>query len=133
MFFSFGFLTVSNGNFDFIVPCMIGLVGVICFLYLIFTESVLGRKTYCIEQEKILVKRKGVIIDTIEKKDIEHIMLIYDLIHGNLDMISFYHQGKKHYIQVNSVDEDNVMSLIAGKEYKKSKNTWYYILELFLT
>lgn len=129
----FGYMVISEANIAFLVPGCIGLVGAICFLYLLYREAFCGRKTYYYDAGKMYVQQKGKSVETIDKINVEKVVLIYDLFQEDLHMISFRCNSKKYYFRIDPTNKEVMLSLIEGKNYRKKKNHWYYLIEWLTT
>ena len=127
---AFGYDMLIEQDYVLVFPCIIGLVGAGCSSWMLFAESVLGRKSFCCESEKLYVKRKNKIIQVIEKADVKNLVYIYDTVLENLHIISFDCNDKKHYITVYN-DMDDIILFFDGIEHTKTKNHWYYLIEFF--
>ena len=65
------------------------------------------------------VQQKGKSVETIDKINVEKVVLIYDLFQEDLHMISFRCNSKKYYFRIDPTNKEVMLSLIEGKNYRK--------------
>lgn len=121
---------IIRGDIVFIAPALVFFFASCLFLYLLFKETVIGWNAFSIEDLKILVRRKGTLIASIEKEQIEDLVIIYDLLSEDEEAIRFSHRGKRYFIRLEKFENDAFREFIKDLPYSKKRNLWYYLLSL---
>lgn len=126
--------TVTNEEELLIISVAFSVITLLMLLFILF-DIVIGRKLYIFRKDKIIVSRKGKVLVEIANKDITSPVLIKDTHSGKNQMLTFKHNGKKHFLLIRQDNEVALRQFTSGINIKAKENTaeylLLYILEIF--
>lgn len=104
-----------------IVPLVL-LIIIFATTIISFVKTVfIGKKYIKIEDGKLLIKRKENIILSVNKNEIEKLVVIYDIFFEDIDFIKFQYNGKKYFFEIPAETNDELKVYINDLNYKRKR------------
>lgn len=125
---AFGFAFADTMNMGFIIPCLIGVAGIITVIVLM----VRGRKEVSIRDDKLIIKRGNKVFLCVAKSDLHSVSFVFDLFEKSLYMISFKQKNKKYYIEITDENKNDLIAFFDSIEKNCTNNLIYYLIDLFV-
>ena len=99
---------------------------IICFIKTVF----IGRKYLKIEDDKLLIKQKEKIIASINKNELEKLVVIFDIFSDHIDFIKFRYNNKKYSFQIPREIETELKTFVSDLNYKRKTDLLLEIINL---
>ena len=90
---------------------------IISFIKTVF----IGKKYIKIEDGKLLIKRREDIILSVNKNEIEKLVVIFDIFFEDIDFIKFQYNGKKYFFEIPIETNDELKVYINDLNYKRKR------------
>ena len=91
------------------------IITIISFIKTVF----IGRKYLKIEDDKLLIKQKEKIIASINKNELEKLVVIFDTFSDHIDFIKFRYNNKKYFFQISEEIETELKTFVSDLNYKR--------------
>ena len=104
------------------------IITIISFIKTVF----IGRKYLKIEDDKLLIKQKEKIIASINKNELEKLVVIFDIFSDHIDFIKFHYNNKKYSFQIPREIETELKTFVSDLNYKRKIDLLLDIIEFFI-
>ena len=104
------------------------IITIISFIKTVF----IGRKYLKIEDDKLLIKQKEKIIASINKNELEKLVVIFDIFSDHIDFIKFHYNNKKYSFQISEEIETELKTFVSDLNYKRKTDLLLNIIGFIL-
>ena len=122
---------IVNKEYLYLIPICIFTIIIILNIIVLINYLILIPKSYYIEGDYIIIKKKNKIINKINKLHINKVNIIYDYYDKEILLIYFKYNNKKIYIKVNEDNRNYISLFINNIKQTKKSNALLYIIDAF--
>lgn len=129
------FLYVFDFDKYLIIPIIILSIFIIITIISFIKSVFIGRKYLKVEDDKLLIKQKERTIASINKSELEKLVVIFDIFYDHIDFFKFHYNNKEYFFQITEEIENGLRAFISDLNYKRQTNLLLniivFILEVF--
>lgn len=114
-----------------IISLVFSLASLVVFFVVIF-DLFIGRKDLTFENDKIIVSKKGKIVNSISKSDISNAVLTYDSYNKALCILSFAYNKRKYYLSVTKANKRTIELFFNDVKCSKRNSTLEYFIQYII-
>jgi len=115
-----------------IIPIIILSIFIIITIISFIKTVFIGRKYLKIEDDKLLIKQKEKTIVSINKNELEKLVVIFDIFYDHIDFFKFHYNNKKYFFQISEEIENELKIFITGLNYKRKTDLLLNIFDFIL-
>lgn len=115
-----------------IIPIIILSIFIIITIISFIKTVFIGRKYLKIEDDKLLIKQKDKIIASINKNELEKLVVIFDIFYDHIDFFKFQYNNKKYFFQISEEIDNELRTFVSGLNYKRKTNLLLNIIDFIL-
>ena len=128
----FVYLSFGDYGYLYFAPAAIALFGALASGYLFIKNTYIGRNSYKIVNDKLVVERRERILCVADRNDIHDLVFVFSI--GSEDEVhylSFSAGNQRFYVNMLAGENKRIRKFFKGMEYKETRNLIFPLIEMF--